>query len=171
MHKHGTSMSCFTYTCSNIDSSCSTPKIPRRYAAHQEYGHPQRTQKNDTIDATQNATTHHTNEKKIQKIVKQKDETNEKKNTDDLGSTGDESENGQSSNTHNDHDSDVPFENDTDEESDITVIEEEDWIEYLKKRSTDEAIKKDGKREDSMLEQDSQKNEMGTGAENSNNTE
>ena len=40
----------------------------------------------------------------------------------------------------NDRDSDVSFENDTDEEIDITVIEE-DWIEYIK-RSTDEAIEK-----------------------------
>ena len=63
--------------------------------------------------------------------MKRKDETNEEKDTDDLGSTGDESEDGHSSNTHNDQDSDVSFENDTDEEIDITVIEEEDWIEYV----------------------------------------
>ena len=48
--------------------------------------------------------------------MKRKDETNEEKNTNDLGSTGDESEDGQSSITHNDQDSDVSFENDTDEE-------------------------------------------------------
>ena len=41
------------------------------------------------------------------KIVKQKDKTNEKKNTNDLSCTGDESEDGQSSNTHKDQDSDV----------------------------------------------------------------
>ena len=77
--------------------------------------------------------------RRYKKILKRKDETNEEKDTDDLGSTGDESEDRQSSKTHNDQDSDVSFENDTDEEIDTTVIEEEDWIEY-KKRSTDEAM-------------------------------
>ena len=42
--------------------------------------------------------------RRYKKIVKRKDETNEEKYTDDLGSTGDESEDGQSSNTHNDQD-------------------------------------------------------------------
>ena len=54
----------------------------------------------------------------------------------------------------------MSFENDTDEEIDTTVTEEEeekDWIEYLL-RSTDEGHRKDEKCEDSMLEQDSQKN-------------
>ena len=50
-------------------------------------------------------------------------------------STGDESEDGQSSHTHKDQDSDVSFENDTEEEIDSTEIEEEDWIECIK-RST-----------------------------------
>ena len=67
------------------------------------------------------------------KIVKQKDKTNEEKYTNDMSSTGDESEDGQSSNTHKDQDSDVSFENDTEEEIDTTEIEEEDWIEYIKK--------------------------------------
>ena len=66
--------------------------------------------------------------RRYKKIVKRKDETNEKKDTDDLGSTGDESEDGQSSNTHNDQDSEISFDNDTDEQIDATVIEEEDWI-------------------------------------------
>ena len=47
----------------------------------------------------------------------------------------------QSSITHNDHDSDVSSENDTDAEIDTVVIEEEDWIEYSK-RSKDEAMEK-----------------------------
>ena len=93
-----------------------------------------RARKNDSIDATQNASSRHTNEKKIQKkIVKRKDETNEEKDTNDLGSTGGESEDGQSSITHNDQDSDVSFENDTDEEIDTTVIEEEDLIEHIER--------------------------------------
>ena len=72
-------------------------------------------------------------------IGKRKDETNEKEDIDVLGSTGDESEDGQSSNAHNDQDSDISFENDTDEEIDTIVIEEEKWIDYIK-RSTDEAM-------------------------------
>ena len=87
----------------------------------------QRARKNDTIDATQNAPTHHTNEKKIQEDRETKIQ--------------DESEDGQSSNSHKDQDSDVSFENDTEEEVDTTEIEEEDWIEYIK-RSTNDAMEK-----------------------------
>ena len=79
--------------------------------------------------------------RRYKKIVKRKDETNEEKDTNDLSSTGDGSEDGQSSNTHNDQDCDVSFENDTDEEIDVTEIEEEDWIEY-KRRSTNDAMEK-----------------------------
>ena len=88
------------------------------------------------------------------KIVKQKDKTNEE-DTNDMSSTGHESADGQSSNTHKDQDSDVSFENDTEEESDTTEIEQEDWIEYIKDAET--MPWKNGKCEDSMLEQDSQK--------------
>ena len=87
-----------------------------------------------------------------------------------MSSTGDDSEDGQSSNSHKDQDSDVPFENDTEEEIDTTEIEEEDWIEDMKKKHK-RCHRKDGKCEDSMLEQDSRGNEMETGAENSNITE
>ena len=45
--------------------------------------------------------------RRYKKIVKQKDKTNEEKDTNDLSSTGDESEDGQSSHTHKDQDSDV----------------------------------------------------------------
>ena len=75
--------------------------------------------------------------RRYKKFVKRKDETNEEKDTNDLSSTGDESEDWQSSNTHNDQDSDVSFENDTDEEIDATEIEEEDWIEYMKRSTID----------------------------------
>ena len=68
-------------------------------------------------------------------------ETNENDDTEDLGSNGDENEDGQSSNTHNDVDSEVSFEDDADEEIDTTSIEEEDWIDYIK-RSTEEAMEK-----------------------------
>ena len=73
--------------------------------------------------------------RRYKKIVKRKDETNEEKDT------GDESEDGQSSNTHNNQDSDVSFGNDTDEEIDATEIEEEDWIEHIK-RSTKDVMEK-----------------------------
>ena len=49
-----------------------------------------------------------------------------------------------STTTHNDVDSEVSF--DADGEIDTTSVEEEDWIDG-----------KDGKRQDSMLEQDSRK--------------
>ena len=91
--------------------------------------------------------------RRYKKIVKRKDETNEEKDTNDLGSTGDESGDGQSSNTLKDH---LSFENDTEEEIDTTEIEEEDWIEYIKKKHK-RCKRKDGKFEDFMLEQDSQK--------------
>ena len=81
--------------------------------------------------------------RRYKKIVKQKDKTNEKKNTNDLSSIGDEGEDGQSSNTHKDQDSDVSFEKDTEEEIDNTEIEEEEWIEYIK-RSTNDAIENMG---------------------------
>ena len=82
----------------------------------------ERARKNDSINATQNASTHHINDKEIQKIGKRKDETNENDDTEDLCSTENENEDGQSSNTHNDHDSDISFENDADEEIHTTVI-------------------------------------------------
>ena len=67
-------------------------------------------------------------------------------------STDDESGDGQSTTTHNDVDSEVSFEDDADHEIDTTLIEEEDWIEYIKRNHG-----KDGKRKDSMLEQDTAK--------------
>ena len=53
---------------------------------------------------------------------------------------------------------------DTDEEIDTAKIEEEDWMEYIK-RSTDEAAT-DGNSNNPMLDQSSQKNEMETSDEN-----
>ena len=49
--------------------------------------------------------------------------------------------------THNDQDSNISFKNDTDDETDTTEIEEEDWIDYIK-RSTGEAI---GKMDDAKI--------------------
>ena len=56
------------------------------------------------------------------------------------GSEG-ETEDGHNSNTNCDQDSDISFRNDTDDEINTTEIEEEDWIEYMK-RSTDEAMER-----------------------------
>ena len=74
--------------------------------------------------------------RRYKKIEKRKHETNENDDTD----SEDENEDGQSSNTHNDQDSDFSFENDTVDEINTTVIEEEEWIEYIK--NTDETIEK-----------------------------
>ena len=49
--------------------------------------------------------------------MKQNDKTNEEKDTNDMSSTGDESEDGQNSTIHRDQDSDVSFENDAEEEA------------------------------------------------------
>ena len=61
----------------------------------------------------------------------------------DSSCTDDESEDGQSSVSHNDQDSEVSFESDNDEEIDAAEIEEEDWVDYTK-RSTNEAMEKMG---------------------------
>ena len=45
------------------------------------------------------------------------------------------------SNTDCDQDSDISFMNDTDEEIETAEIEEEDWIDHMK-RSTDEAMER-----------------------------
>ena len=81
---------------------------------------------------------------KYKKIEKQDIGTNEEIeefDTNEMCSIDDESGGGLSTTTHNDVDSDVSFEDDADEEIDTTSIEEEDWIEYIK-RSTGEATEK-----------------------------
>ena len=57
------------------------------------------------------------------------------------GNSGDETVDGNSSNTDCDQDSDISFKNDTDEEIDSAEIEEEEWIEYME-RSTDESTER-----------------------------
>ena len=73
--------------------------------------------------------------RRYKKIVKHKVKTSEDLN--DIGSscTDDESEEGKNDISHNDQDGDVSFESDNDEEIDAAGIEEEDWVEYIK-RST-----------------------------------
>ena len=71
---------------------------------------------------TQNAPTHH----KTKRRYKKDRETKRQDQRD-----------GRSSNSHKDQDSDVSFENDSEEEIDTTEIEEEeDWIEYKKEAQT-----------------------------------
>ena len=75
--------------------------------------------------------------RRYKKIVKHKVKTCEE--LDNI----DSSEDGQSSVSHNDQDSDTSFESDNDEEIDAAEIEEEDWVDYIKK-STNEAMEKMG---------------------------
>ena len=79
---------------------------------------------NDSVDATQNASTHLTNEKETQKDRETKRRNQRKTTTLKIWvALKMKNEDGQSSNTHNDQDSDISFENDTDDEIDTTVIE------------------------------------------------
>ena len=80
-------------------------------------------------------------------IVKHKVKNSEDINDIDSSCTNDESEDGKSDTYHNDQDSDVSFEIDNDEEIDAAEIEEEEWVEYIK-RSTIEAM---GKMENEMI--------------------
>ena len=83
--------------------------------------------------------------RKYKKIVKQdigpKEEENVVVDINEMCSTDDERGDGQSTMTQNDVDSEVSFGDDADEEIDITVTEEEDWIEYIK-RNTEDAMEK-----------------------------
>ena len=82
--------------------------------------------------------------RKYKKIEKQDigpKEENGEVDINEMCSTDDESGDGQSTRTQNDVDSEVSFEDDADEEIDTTLIEEEDWIEYIK-RSTEDAMEK-----------------------------
>ena len=78
----------------------------------------QRSRKNNSIDATQDATTHFSDKRKYKKIEKQNIEPKE--------------ENGKV---------DITEMCSTDDESGETTIEEEEWIDYIK-RSTGDALEK-----------------------------
>ena len=79
--------------------------------------------------------------KKIEKQDTQPKDENGKVDITEMCSTDDESGESQSTKTQDDEDSEVTFEDDADEEMDTTVIEEEDWIEHIK-RSTEDAMDK-----------------------------
>ena len=70
--------------------------------------------------------------RKIQKQDTGSKEENEEIDINGMCSTDDDSGDGQSTTTHNDVDREVSFEDDADDGIDTTVIEEEDWIEYIK---------------------------------------
>ena len=77
--------------------------------------------------------------KVTEEVGKPKNEKDGKEDEENLGSSEVETEDVHNSNSNCDQDSDISFMNDNDEEIDTEVIEEEDWIEYMK-RSTDVAI-------------------------------
>ena len=96
---------------------------------------------NHTFDATKMLRLIIQTKRRYKKIVKHKVKTSEDINDIDSSCTNDESEDGKSDTSHNDQDSDVSCEIDNDEDIDAAEIEEEDWVEYIK-RSTIEAIEK-----------------------------
>ena len=79
--------------------------------------------------------------KKIEKQELEPKDENGKVDITEMCSTDEESGDGQSTKTQDDVDTEVTFEDDADEEMDTSVIEEEDWIEYIK-RSTEDAMDK-----------------------------
>ena len=79
--------------------------------------------------------------KKIEKQNIEPKEENGKVDITEMCRTDDESDEGQSTKSKDDVDSEVTFEEDSDKERDTIEIEEEDWIEYIK-RSTADALDK-----------------------------
>ena len=67
-------------------------------------------------------------------------------------------------------DSGVTFDEDSEKDIDTAEIEEEDWFDYIR-RSTADAIDKMEHAKDSMLEQNTQENEMEISIENCDITE
>ena len=108
--------------------------------------------------------------KKIEKRVKEHkvEEGNDDKS--ENCSTDDESGDGQSTKSEDDVDSGGTFDEDSDKDIDTVEIEEEDWIDYIR-RSTADAIDKMGTCKESMLEQNTQNNEVDIGTENCDITE
>ena len=78
---------------------------------------------------------------KNEEKVKERKKRNREEEKENHGSSEDETADADSSNTACDQDSDISFMKNTDEEIDTADIEEEEWIEYMK-RSTDEAMER-----------------------------
>ena len=132
-----------------------------------------RTRKNDPIDATQDAAPHHSgrkgNTKRLKNITEHKDEEGIADKTENC-STADESGDGQSTKSEDDLDSGVSFDEDSEKDIDTVEIEEEDWIDYIR-RSTADAIDKMEHARIRCWKQNTQKNEMEISIENRNITE
>ena len=110
------------------------------------------------------------NTKKIEKQdIESKDEKGFVEKTENC-STDDESDDGQSTKSEDDVDSGVTFDEDSEKEIDTTEIEEEDWIEYIK-RSTADALDKMERAKIRCWNRTHKKNEMEIGTENRNITE
>ena len=111
--------------------------------------------------------------KKYKKIEKQDIEPKEEKGLVDMTqncSTDDESGDGQSTKSKDDVDSEVTFDEDSDKGMDTIEIEEEDWIEHIK-RSTADALDKMERAKIRCWNRTHTKNEMEIGTENRNITE
>ena len=124
---------------------------------HLEHGPFRTNTKNDEIDTTQDAdaSPRYTDKAKIQEKSEEKqrrkktrsdeeptsDEKTEEKEDCRQNSDGD-TEEGNSSNTDCDQDSEVSFMGDTDEDIHTAEIEEEDWIEYMKRSTRQDLPKK-----------------------------
>ena len=93
----------------------------------------QRTRKNDSIDATQDATTQSSRRKENTRKIEPKDEKGIADKTENC-STDNESGDGQSTKSEDDVDSGVTFDEDSEKEIDTIEIEEEDCIDYIKKK-------------------------------------
>ena len=104
-------------------------------------GSEQRTRMNDSIDTTQDATTHYPDKKDFTKRLRNKTlspKTRIGKLTSPIcAALMMKSGDGQSTKTHDDVDSEVSFEDDPDEEIDTAAIEEEDWIGCIKGSTVD----------------------------------
>ena len=102
-----------------------------------------------------------------EKIGKRENKTNDKDDKENLGSSEDETVDGQSSNTNYDQDSDIFFMSEAAEEIDTAAIEEEEEerIDYMT-RSTDEAIEQMKNTNIRCWIKNLQINEMEAGAEN-----
>ena len=111
--------------------------------------------------------------RKYKTIVKQVIEHKVEEGNDDKTencSTDDESGDGQSTKSEDDVDSEVTFDEDSDKDIDTVEIEEEDWIDYIR-RSTADAIDKMEHAKSRGWKQNTQKNGMEISIENCDITE
>ena len=94
--------------------------------------------KNDQISATEHASTRCPDEEALQSEDKKKKRKKTREEEDLQCVADEETEEGSKQSSNCDQDSDISFHEDTDEEIDKGEMEEEDWVEYIK-RSPKEA--------------------------------